>query len=93
MGSGFLRGDRPAATRAGLPTRRSASRKKSAKLVYRDKRMVAEFLAKHIFGKIVPADVAERAVGGRPTTRSDTLVHAPERGGSQWQWSGAVGAS
>ena len=31
---------------------------KSAKLFYGDKRMVAEFLAKHVFGKIVPADVA-----------------------------------
>lgn len=33
---------------------------KSAKLVYSDKRIVAEFLAKHVFGKIVPADVAAR---------------------------------
>ena len=31
---------------------------KSAKLFYGDKRMVAEFLAKHVFGKIIPADVA-----------------------------------
>ena len=34
------------------------SKDKSAKLFYGDKRMVAEFLAKHVFGKIIPADVA-----------------------------------
>ena len=33
---------------------------KSAKLVYRDKRIVAEFLAKHVFGKIVPLETAAR---------------------------------
>ncbi len=33
---------------------------KSAKLVYREKRIVAEFLAKHVFGKVVPASVADR---------------------------------
>ena len=33
---------------------------KSAKLLYRDKQAVAEFLAKHVFGKIVPDETAAR---------------------------------
>ncbi len=33
---------------------------KSAKLVYRDKQFVADFLAKHILGKVVPDEIASR---------------------------------
>ena len=38
---------------------------KSAKLVYRDKQFVADFLAKHILGKVVPDETASRIDLGR----------------------------
>ena len=33
---------------------------KSAKLLYRERRIVADFLAKHVLGKLVPSEIADR---------------------------------
>ena len=62
---------------------------KSAKLVYGDKQIVAEFLAKHVFGKIVPADVAARidldGLQPGPTEHTDSKLRASRFADLVWQ--------
>ena len=42
----------------GSPVQIHQPKDKSAKLVYRDKQFVADFLAKHVLGKVVPDEIA-----------------------------------
>ena len=50
---------RPRVERSSQPADPPVARQER-QLVYRDKRIVGEFLAKHVFGKIVPAEGGDR---------------------------------
>lgn len=62
---------------------------KSAKLVYREKRIVAEFLAKHVFGKIIPAGVADRidfeGLQPAPTEHVDPKLRTSRHADPVWR--------
>ena len=62
---------------------------KSAKLVYRDKQFVADFLAKHVLGKVVPDEIASRIDLGRlqpgPTEHVDPKMRTARLADLVWR--------